>query len=65
MPTNLYERTKLVEEGMPGMLSVLTLNHKMLLSYFHNRIQEQVIFHEESACNLRMLSYLAKIQEEI
>lgn len=50
---------------MPGMLSVLTLNHKMLVSYFHNCIQAQVIFHEESAYNLGMLNYLAKIQEEI
>lgn len=50
---------------MTGMLSVLTLNHKILASYFHNHIQAEVIFHEESAYNLGMLSYLAKIQEEI
>lgn len=50
---------------MTGMLSVLTLNHKIVVPYFHNHIQEQVIFHEESAYNLGMLSYLAKIQEEI
>lgn len=50
---------------MTEMLSVLTLNHKILASYFHNCIQAQVIFHEESAYNLGMLSYLAKIQEEI
>lgn len=47
------------------MLSVLMLNHKIPVSYFHNHIQAEVIFHEESAYNLGMLSYLAKIQEEI
>lgn len=50
---------------MSTMLSVLTLNHKILVFCFHNHIQAEVIFREESAYNLGMLSYLAKIQEEI
>lgn len=50
---------------MAGMLSVLAFNHKIMASYFHNHMQAQVIFHEESAYNLGRLSYLAKIQEEI
>lgn len=46
------------------MLSVLTLDHKMLVSYFCNHVQARVIFHE-SEYNLGMFSYLAKIQEDI
>lgn len=33
------------------MLSVLTLDHKILASYFYNHIQARVIFHEKSAYN--------------
>lgn len=48
------------------MLSVLTLYDKILEYSFHNHIHAQVIFfHGESAYNLVVLIYLAKIQEEI